>query len=63
MHFQVQSQTEEPQTNQSTITLSISTCHKVQFGEVVKVVGEGEKLGSWDPSAAPGASDIPPKLM
>ncbi len=41
-----------------TIALKISTCHKVQFGEVVKIVGEGDQLGSWDPFAAPGMSTV-----
>lgn len=51
----MQTQTETPASTQATISLRISTCHKVQFGEVVKVVGEGDQLGSWDPFAAPGA--------
>ncbi|KAK9835486.1 hypothetical protein WJX74_001225 [Apatococcus lobatus] len=48
-----QTQTQEPPSAEATISLKISTCHKVQFGEIVKVVGEGDQLGSWDPPAAP----------
>lgn len=34
----------------------IATKHEVAFGEGIKVVGSGEKLGAWDPAAAPGLS-------
>lgn len=54
----MQTQTESPAKAQATVSLRISTCHKVQFGEVVKVVGEGEQLGSWDPGAAPGLDSL-----
>lgn len=30
-----------------------STTHQVQFGEIVKVVGQGPQLGKWDVSKAP----------
>lgn len=31
-----------------------STTHQVQFGEIMKVVGQGPQLGKWDVSKAPG---------
>ena len=36
-----------------------STTHQVQFGEIVKVVGQGPQLGKWDVSQAPGTPPLP----
>ena len=40
-----------------------STTHQVQFGEIVKVVGQGPQLGKWDVSQAPGTPPLPHKFF
>lgn len=43
-----------PASAEPTAAVTLKACRRLQFGQVLKVVGGTAEMGDWDPTAAPG---------
>jgi len=52
--MQTQQEQESPRSSLEQRHVIFRTTHQVQYGDVIKVVGQGPQLGKWEVGHAPG---------
>ena len=56
--MQAQQEQESPRSSLEQRHVIFRTTHQVQYGDVVKVVGQGPQLGKWEVGHAPGVLEM-----